>query len=321
LTGKWSTVPGTVVSAKFYANDTSNNWASGSQVNFLLNTYAVILSANQTGLTQEDTLLINVNVNKNGMPFSSYLINASKDGILFLNNQTMSFTDKEVNASMHTYTTASLYDIDAGENVTFTTNTLNVIWAKSVYNVILSANETSLTQGDIVRIDLAVTKNGLFFTNYLANLSRDGSFFFKNATSSLNDLETTAIGHTYNVLSLYDAATGQTVTFSANTLIVDWAEAAPTPTPTPTLTPTPSPAPTITPSTKPTTTPTSSPKPTPTPSPTTTPSPKPTTTVTPSPNSNQVELPTAALICIAVVAIRGVVVTLLLFTRKLKIKK
>jgi hypothetical protein len=155
----WNTNPGTVVSAIFYAKDTSNNWAASNQANFTLNNYAVTLSANQTGLTQEDTVRMNLTVTKNGAAFTNFVANASRDGSLFANNVTTSFNDRENISIAHAYNISSLYDNVVGENVTFTTNTLNITWAKSIYVVTLSGNQSSLIQGDTVRINLAVTKN------------------------------------------------------------------------------------------------------------------------------------------------------------------
>ncbi len=223
LMGNWNNTPGTIVSARFYANDTSNNWAAGNQVDFALSNYGVTLSANQTGLTQEDTVNVTLSVMKNGLPFSNYLANVSKDGSLFLNNRTASFTDMDLHAVTHAYNVSSLYDAVTGENVTFSTNTLNVVWAASVYGVTLSANQTGLTQEDTVNVTLSVMKNGLPFSNYLANVSKDGSLFLNNRTASFTDMDLHAVTHAYNVSSLYDAVTGENVTFSTNTLNVVWA--------------------------------------------------------------------------------------------------
>ena len=224
LTGKWNTNPGTVVSAIFYAKDTSDNWAASSQTNFALNTYAVALSANQTGLTQEDTLRINLTVTKNGSPFTSFVANASRDGSLFARNATASFNDRETIAIAHAYTISALYDTAILENVTFTANTLNVAWSKSTYVVTLSANQTGLTQEDTVRVNLAVTKNGLPFSNFLANATRDASLYARNVTASFTDISTAAITRAYRVTSLYDMVTGENVTFTTNTLNVVWAK-------------------------------------------------------------------------------------------------
>jgi hypothetical protein len=224
LTGKWNTNPGTVVSAIFYAKDTSDNWAASSQTNFALNTYAVSMSANQTGLTQEDTLMINLAVTKNGSPFTDFVANASRDGSLFARNATASFHDRETTAIAHAYAISGLYDMAISENVTFTANTLNVAWGKSTYVVTLSANQTGLTQEDTVRINLAVTKNGLPFSNFLANATRDASLYARNVTDSFTDISTTTTIHEYKVSSLYDTITGENVTFTTNTLNVVWAE-------------------------------------------------------------------------------------------------
>jgi hypothetical protein len=224
LNGIWNTNPGTVVSAIFYAKDTSANWAASSQANFTLNSYAITLSANQTGLTQEDTVRINLAVTKNGSPFTSFVANASRDGSLFARNATTNFNDTEIAAASHLYTISSLYDTVSAENVTFTINTLNISWAKSTYVVTLSGNQSSLIQGDTVRINLAVTKNGLTFTNFLANVTRDNTLFASNIAASFNDQQTAATTYSYNISSLYDAVTGENVTFTTNTLIATWAK-------------------------------------------------------------------------------------------------
>ncbi len=226
LTGIWNTNPGTTVSAIFYAKDTSNNWAASNQANFTLNNYAITLSANQTGLTQEDTVKINLAVTKNGAAFTGFLANASRDGLLFARNVTSSFNDQQNISSTHAYNISYLYDTIAGENVTFTTNTLNIAWAKSTYVITLSGNQSSLVQGDTVKINLAITKNGLPFTNFLANVTRDNVLFASNTTASFNDQQTTATSHAYKVSSLYDAVTGENVTFTTNTLTAVWASSA-----------------------------------------------------------------------------------------------
>ena len=200
LTGIWNTNPGTIVSAIFYAKDTSNNWVASSQANFALNNYAITLSANQTGLTQEDTVRINLAVTKNGSPFTSFVANASRDGSLFARNATASFNDREIVAIAHAYTISALYDTAISENVTFTANTLNVAWAKSTYVVTLSANQTGLIQEDTVKVNIAVTKNGLSFSSFLANATKDGLLFARNVTS-FNDRDTAATTHAYKVSS------------------------------------------------------------------------------------------------------------------------
>ena len=301
LTGNWNSTPGTVVSARFYANDTSNNWATGNQTDFALSTYGVTLSANQTGLTQEDTVNIALAVTKNGLPFSNYLANVTKDGSLFLKNQTTSFTDMEVHAVTRAYAVLSLYDGVTGENVSFTANTLNVVWASSTYGVTLSANPSSPVVSNAVTISLSVSKNGLPFSHYVANVSRDGIMLQKNATASFDNIETAAVSHAFTVSSLYDEVTGEDVTFTTNTVSVTWVLA---PTPTPTLTP--------------------SPTPTTTPSPTATPSPTPTPTLTPSstPKPANEGLSTEALIGIAIaIAIIIIVIVAYLIIKKPKLIK
>ena len=268
FTGNWNNTSGTVISARFYANDTSNNWAIGTQTNFALNNYDVILSANQTGLTQEDTVNVTLSVMKNGLPFSNYLANVSKDGLLFLNNRTASFTDVALHAVTHAYNVSSLYDVVTGENVTFSTNTLNVVWATSTYQVTLSANPSSLLRLNTATISLSVMKNGLPFNDYLANVTKGGSLFQENAVASFQDTESAAVQRTYGVSSLYDVVTGELVTFTANTVSVTWTNppvsSTPTPTPTPIPTPTATPSPTASPSPTPSTTTTPSPTPEPT---------------------------------------------------------
>jgi hypothetical protein len=314
LTGKWNTNPGTTVSAIFYAKDTSNNWAASSQTNFVLNTYAVTLSANQTSLTQQDNLRINLTVTKNSSPFTSFVANASRDGSLFARNATASFNDRENVSISHAYTISALYDTAIAENVTFTSNTLNVTWAKNTYNITLFVNQSDITQGATVNIYLNITKNTLPFSNYLANVSKNGLLFKTNATATFNDTEAAATTHAYNVTSLYDNITGENVTFTTNTLNVVWAQTPPTPTPTPT----PTPNPTATPTHKPTATPTL--KPTATPEPTATASPSPTATVTPTPKPAQEGLSTVAIAAIVVTVIIIIAIALLLLIKTKKIK-
>ena len=312
FTGKWNTNPGTTVSAIFYAKDTSNNWAASSQTNFTLNNYAVTLSANQTGLTQEDTARINLAVTKNGSPFTSFLANASRDASLFARNATTSFNDREIIAISHAYTISALYDTALTENVTFTANTLNVAWAKSLYDVTLFVNQSAITQGDTINTYLNITKNGLLFNGYLANVTKDGSLFKTNVTAAFTDTESTATTHAYNISSLYDTVTGQNVSFTTNTLNVAWA--------TPTPTPTPTPAPTATPTPQPTATPTQKPTATPTPSASATATPTPTATVTSTPKPSQEGLSTTTIVAIVVAVIVIIVIALLLLIKTKRIK-
>ena len=129
LSGKWNSIPGNVVSAIFYANDTSGNWVASSQINFPLNTYVAVLSVAQSGITQGDDVRVLLAITKNGSPFNNYLANVSRDGLPSVSNMVGSFNDTEVAAVGHNYIVSSLYDSVTGENVTFTTNTLNVVWA------------------------------------------------------------------------------------------------------------------------------------------------------------------------------------------------
>ena len=306
LSGKWNSTPGTVVSAIFYANDTSNNWATSSQTNFALNSYNVTLSTSQSGLVQGDTVTIDLAVTKNGLPFTNYLANVTRDDSLLAENVTANFNDTEVRAVDHMYNVSSLFDVATGENVTFATNTLTLAWSPSTYNVTLSTSQSGLVQGNTVTIDLAVTKNGLPFTNYLANVTRDDSLVVENVTGSFSDYEGSAVNHVYNVTSLYDVATGERVTFTSNTLTVTWSQTPPIPTATP------SPHPTAKPTPKPSASPTAKPSPTPT------------STITPSPTPKPTNkaLTTDILIAVGSVIVIIVVATaLLLLMRRRKLKK
>jgi hypothetical protein len=211
-----------------------------------------------------------------------------------------------------TVVSVKFYAKDASNNWVASSQTNFVL---NTYVVTLSGNQSGLTQQDTVHISLSVTKNGSAFSNYVANVSKDGLVFAMNAAASFDDTEVAAIGHMYNVSSLYDAVTSENVTFTTNTLNAVWAQAPPTPTPTPTPIPTPIPTRTPTPTAIPTSTPT------PQPTATVTPSPKPTTTITPSPQPTQEGLSPAALIGIAVAVILGLAVTLLLLMRRQRLKK
>ena len=270
----------------------------------------VTLSANQTGLIQEDSVSVNIALTKNGSPFTNFLANASRDGTLFARNATASFNDRETAATTHTYNISSLYDTVTGENVTFTTNTLNIVWATSMYDVTLFVNQSAITQGATVNIYLNITKNSMLFNDYLANVSKDGSLFKTNITATFTDTEATATSHAYNISSLYDTVTGENVTFTTNTLNVSWATPTPTPTPAPTATPTP----------KPTATPTPKPTATPTPSATASPSPTSTVTPTPTPKPSQEGLSATAIGAIVVIVIVIIAITIFVLIKKKIIK-
>ena len=134
-----------------------------------------------------------------------------------------------------------MIDTVTGENVSFTTNTLNVVWAKSTYSVTLFVNQADITQGTTVNIYLNVTKNSLLFSSYLANVSKDGSHCSNQRDCHLYRYRSCRYSHAYNISSLYDIVTGENVTFTTNTLNVAWAAPTPTPTPTPAPTATPTP--------------------------------------------------------------------------------
>ena len=313
LTGTWNSAPKTVVSVIFYAYDTSNNGVASSKTDFALNTYVVTLSADHTSVTQEDTVSFTLGVTKNGLSFSNFVANASRDGSLFASNVT-SFTDKAVSAVSHLYTVSSLCDDVTGESVAFTSNSVNIVWAKSTYVVTLSANQTSVTQGDTVSFTLGVAKNGLSFSNFIANLTRDGSLFASNVIS-FTDSSGSIGGHFYAISSLYDLTTSESVDFTSNSLNVIWA-ATPAATPAPTAAPTVAPTATPKPTAKPTATPSVNPSATATPSPTTPASPEPTATITPSPLPTQEGLSTVAIIGIVAVIIVAVAIALLLLIRR-----
>ncbi len=128
LGGLWNSTPGTVVSVIFYAVDTSNNWVASSKTDFTLNTYVVTLAADRTNVFQGDTVNFALSATKNGLAFSNFVANVTRDGSLFASNVT-SFTDSSSSVGGHFYVIPSLYDLTMGESVVFTSNSLNVIWS------------------------------------------------------------------------------------------------------------------------------------------------------------------------------------------------
>ena len=115
-----------------------------------------------------------------------------------------------------------------------------------------------MTEGDTVTIDIAVTKNGSPFTDYLVNITKGGDLLTENITGSFTHQESAAGTQTFAILSLYDNSTDENVMFTATPLDVVWTPSptpTPEPTPTPTLEPTPTPAVTPTPTLEPTPTP------------------------------------------------------------------
>jgi hypothetical protein len=127
----WNDTPGSVVSVIFYANDTRNNLAASAQYNFNLYLYTAYLSTDQTELTEGDVVDIDINVTKNGSPFTDYMVNITKGGILLAENVTGSFANQESTAGTQTFSISSLYDNSTGENVMFTTTPLEIIWSPS----------------------------------------------------------------------------------------------------------------------------------------------------------------------------------------------
>jgi hypothetical protein len=303
LSGTWNTNPGTVTSVIFYAKDTSNNWAKSSQTNFALNNYVVTLDANSTSPTQEDAISINIAVTKNGAPFTNYLANLTKDGSTFLNNQMTSFTDTEIYSTSHAYTVSSLYDNSVGERVPFTTNTLNVQWGKSTYNVTISANQNNVIIGTTVTINLNVIKNGLPFNSYVANVSKDGSPYLTNVSGSITDVYLNSGVHFYSITALIDTVTQEKITFTTNTATVNWIQGSVTPTPTvtpnPTINPTSTPPPSTT---EPTSSPTISP------------------TITPTQTSQPTESPldTAIIIGLVIAVILTIIIISVILIRRRK---
>jgi len=93
------------------------------------------------------------------------------------------------------------------------------------YVATLTPSATSLTQGEIVTVQVSVTKDGETFTDYILNVTRDEELFKQNivhANSTFTDQENTAASHTYNVTTLYDSTLGEYVTFTVTPVTVQW---------------------------------------------------------------------------------------------------
>ena len=173
------------------------------------------------------------------------------------------------------------------------------------YTAALSTTQTEVTEGDTVTIDIAVTKNGSPFTDYLVNITKGGDLLTENITGSFTHQESAAGTQTFAILSLYDNSTDENVMFTATPLDVVW-------TPSPTPTPEPTPTPTLEPTPTPAVTPTPTPAVTPTPTPAVTPTPTLEPTPTPEPEGLPVEVVIGAVAAVVII----VVIVILLMLRK-----
>ncbi|MCW4047689.1 MAG: hypothetical protein NWE99_09055 [Candidatus Bathyarchaeota archaeon] len=129
----WNETIGNVVSAKIYANDTANNWAASNLYNFTLTQgdYNVVLTytSERIPVIQGDAVQVNVAVTKNGNGYTDYVVNITKDGVLFLENASLPcFADFSAVPAVHTYSVSGLYDCETGQNVNFTATPAVVVW-------------------------------------------------------------------------------------------------------------------------------------------------------------------------------------------------
>lgn len=93
------------------------------------------------------------------------------------------------------------------------------------YVVTLTPTTTGLTQGETVSITASVTKDGGAFTNYILNVTKDGSPFKQNivaSNSTFTDQENTATSHTYSISALIDSDEGGEVSYSITPVTVYW---------------------------------------------------------------------------------------------------
>jgi hypothetical protein len=124
---------------------------------------------------------------------------------------------------------------------------LNFNSGGGVYVVSLSRSGGSPIVGDLIPISLSVLKNGVVFSDYLANVTMDGAVFAQNIQASFSDNESSPITRTFSVSGLFDTDINSTVSFSVTSLSVTWAPTPqsgpaggnPTPTPISSVTPNP----------------------------------------------------------------------------------
>mgnify|MGYP001609455999 FL=1 len=132
LTGTHNNTVGTIISVIFYANDTSDNWATSSTASFTLtaDTYTVTLTSPVASLNRGETVTITISVSRaGGVAVSSWQANVTNDGGLWLQNYAdATFTFTEVTDVTHVFNVSGLHDVDAGASVTPTSAGLSVVW-------------------------------------------------------------------------------------------------------------------------------------------------------------------------------------------------
>lgn len=119
-----------VVSYKWFANDTANNWNSTTQQNLTTTqTSYVVLLTGKTTATLDETVSINAQVLKGGVWFGNWVMNITNNGGLFIGNLTdRTFTFTEPSAVTHTFDVTGLVDTAIETAVNFTVTPLVVVW-------------------------------------------------------------------------------------------------------------------------------------------------------------------------------------------------
>ncbi|MFA5365612.1 MAG: hypothetical protein WC325_10580, partial [Candidatus Bathyarchaeia archaeon] len=249
--GTWNSTVGSKVTAKVYANDTSNNWNStsatftltdGSVPTFGIVTANSTLAGNATLLscTVGDNVAVGTVIfewNNTGTPTNQTALSGS--GTSYIANLTGTW-----NGTFGNVVSVKVYANDSANNwaasgITNFTLTHDVY----VYAVSFSKAEANVLQGDLVHFTISVLQNSSAYSDFVANITRDGSLLKPNATSTFDDTEANNQGHTYNISGLYDTSRSVAITdYTVTPLDVVWQSVATGPTgPSgPTATPTPS---------------------------------------------------------------------------------
>jgi hypothetical protein len=135
LTGTLNSTVGYVVSVRFYANDSSNNWAASIITNFTLSTYAYTVSfaSSDSSPTVGNSVTITLTIQRDSVAFTNYQANVTRDNVLFKENLTSaSFDDSEYSSYTHVYNITALYDNEEATVASDVTVTpLTLVWTST----------------------------------------------------------------------------------------------------------------------------------------------------------------------------------------------
>jgi hypothetical protein len=184
------------------------------------------------------------------MGLQSYILSSNNSGV-WVNSTVYTFVRSDVASVVKALTLNSTVGVvvqwkwfanDTGGNWAVSgVQSLITTGTSYVFVVGLSKAEGVVLQGDLVHFTVTVTRNSTAYTDFVANITRDGELLKQNVTGTFEDSEANNQGHTYNVSGLYDTGLAVAVTdYSVTALDVVWQSAVsgpigpsgPTPTPT-----------------------------------------------------------------------------------------